>query len=949
MAERIDIIVKLRDAASKSVQGINKSMLGLGKTVKATGKAFTGFRTQLLGIGALFAGGAFLGNVLQTFAKFDDTMRQVGAVTGATREQLKAMTDVAKEMGATTRFSASEAADGLRLLGMAGFEAEDAMKALPGVLNLAAAGSLDLGSAADIATNVLAGFGLEVEQLGQVNDVLVKTFTSSNTTLVELGEAFKLVGPIAKGVGADFEDLVGSIGQLGNAGLKGTLAGTALRGAINALFNPTNQEAKLMKELAARIGQTSLEIKNADGDFVGFARVIEQLEAAGLKGEEALQLFGQRAGPGMAALLQVGSEGLKEYVASLKDADGVSQRIAEDMESGIGGALRELSASFEAVKIILGETFGEDIIRLVQQFRDWLLDLIDVIKELRDDGTLRQWAEGIQAVFNIVVGTLQGMYRIVLDITRLVAYAYGIITRNQEMAAAALADLGKEWREHRDDINKTEQQYYKIDKATGNVVDGTQKMVDTIKAMKGPIGRAKKEVDDFEKQLVKMAKEIVSPEVAARASLQELKATLALQSVILDQQYEKDLKTVDEYYNEKIAIARKASEAEIKILEDASSQQENADKRRQIDAQIFAKKKQLDVQIAGLNQKRFQEEKRLGDDRVKEAERVEQLKVKAQQAIANQAARAAIDEPGLTGQFQKEEADLQARQQKEREIAEESIRAQEELLRQRGLNEFQIKEELAAQEVALNQFKLDQIAEQEKLHTDQQFRALNARFENAKTIAQGTASLFQNLYEITGKQTKEFFYLSKAAAIAEATINIAQGVTKAIAQGGIFGVIQGATVAAAGAVQIAKITSQGLAEGGEVLGKSPSTTADNIPIRATAGEFMQPVSAVQHYGKGVMEAIRQKAVPREILKGFGVGPIRYGRKGFQSGGAVTPSSGMGMNEGGGSGEKQTNIINVLDPTVFDQYTTSTPGQQNIMNVLSENKFQLKQLVFDNQD
>jgi hypothetical protein len=98
-----------------------------------------------------------------------------------------------------------------------------------------------------------------------------------------------------------------------------------------------------------------------------------------------------------------------------------------------------------------------------------------------------------------------------------------------------------------------------------------------------------------------------------------------------------------------------------------------------------------------------------------------------------------------------------------------------------------------------------------------------------------------------------------------------------------------------------------------------------------------------------MEAIRQKAVPREILKGFGVGPIRYGRKSFQSGGAVTPSSGMGMNEGGGSGEKQTNIINVLDPTVFDQYTTSTPGQQNIMNVLSENKFQLKQLVFDNQD
>jgi hypothetical protein len=179
---------------------------------------------------------------------------------------------------------------------------------------------------------------------------------------------------------------------------------------------------------------------------------------------------------------------------------------------------------------------------------------------------------------------------------------------------------------------------------------------------------------------------------------------------------------------------------------------------------------------------------------------------------------------------------------------------------------------------------IDQEAEQERLAADQQQRLYEYRLENMANLAGSTADLFQGLYEITGKKNKEFFVAAKAAAIAEATINIAQAVTKALAQGGIFGVASAAMIGALGAVQIAKIASQGLAEGGVVEGQSPHSKADNIPIRATAGEFMQPVPSVKEYGTDAMEIIRRRAVPRTVLRSA-LGLDRF----LRSAGSLWPS------------------------------------------------------------
>lgn len=288
-------------------------------------------------------------------AEFQQGMATVKAVSGATTEEFEKLNEVAKELGRTTRFTAVEASEGLRFLSMAGLDATTSMEALPSVLQLAQAGTLELGEAADITTNILTGYGKEATELAHVNDVLVTAFTNSNSTLRELGTAFTYVGPIAKGVGANFEELVGTLGNLHNAGIKGSLAGTTLRATIDALFNPTKQEAELMKQLGDRIGGAGLVIKNSQGNFVGFTKIIEQLEASGITAEEALRLFGQRAGPGMVALLQQGSTALGKFGDQLKDVDGAAEKIAKTMDETFEGSVKRLASAFDGLLIAIGD------------------------------------------------------------------------------------------------------------------------------------------------------------------------------------------------------------------------------------------------------------------------------------------------------------------------------------------------------------------------------------------------------------------------------------------------------------------------------------------------------------------------------------------------------------------------------------------------------------------
>jgi len=344
----------MKELSRASVQAKMK-ISALKAESSGLGTAFGAAKMQIAGlIASTYLSTRAVTGLVTAYAKFETTMLTVKAVSDSTEKQYKELTELSLTLGRTTRFTANEAAEGMRYLAMSGFDVKETMSALPGVLSLAAAGNLQLGQSADIATNILLGFGMEVEQLGRVNDVMVKTFTNTNSTLIELGEGFKYVGPIAKGVGVDFEELVGTLGLLHNAGIKGSMAGTSLRGAISRLMSPTNQEAELMQSLGEKIGVTSLQVRNSEGDFIGFANVIKQLEDAGVRGDQALALFGLRAGPAMAALISQGSESLRELNGELKEAEGTADRVAKEMTSGMGGAILKTKSALEGLSLAMG-------------------------------------------------------------------------------------------------------------------------------------------------------------------------------------------------------------------------------------------------------------------------------------------------------------------------------------------------------------------------------------------------------------------------------------------------------------------------------------------------------------------------------------------------------------------------------------------------------------------
>ncbi len=226
----------------------------------------------------------------------------------------------------------------------------------------------------------------------------------------------------------------------------------------------------------------------------------------------------------------------------------------------------------------------------------------------------------------------------------------------------------------------------------------------------------------------------------------------------------------------------------------------------------------------------------------------------------------------------------------------------------------------------------------------------NARkLRNTQATAAGMAGAFKDMYEATGKESKEFFYAWKAMQIAETIISTYAAAQKAAdsassipAVGHVMGPIAAAMAVAQGMARVAMIRAQTMAEGGKVPGVSPTPTADNIPALLTAGEYVQPVDVVKHYGVAAMEALRKKAIPRNTLYGFGAGglapqPTNYNR--FARGGAVPKPPQPVEGESGGA----VNITNVIDPQIMEQYVASRPGEKAIMNVISKNQFQMKQM------
>lgn len=350
------------DKTAAALKRIRRNFSKTGKQLSSMGA------TMALGLTAPIA--AFGVASLKAAGDFESSMNRVKGLTGEDDPmKFKAMTDQAKELGRTTSFSAGQAGDAMGFLAQAGFKTNEILGAMPSTLKLAEAAQMDLAQAADITSNILTGYGKEVSELAHVNDVLVKTTTSSNTNMEQMGEAMSYAAPVAKAAGVSFEETAAAIGLLGNAGIQGSRAGSTLAQALNKVLNPSAEASRLMKEL----GFNALD---SSGKMLPLNDIIQQLENSGADAGDMLTLFGQRAGPGMMALTRQGSTALKGLTTDVANSGGAAEKLAKVQMSGLNGAIKKLKSAFEGLQIALAESgLLQWISNFVTRLAGWITNM----------------------------------------------------------------------------------------------------------------------------------------------------------------------------------------------------------------------------------------------------------------------------------------------------------------------------------------------------------------------------------------------------------------------------------------------------------------------------------------------------------------------------------------------------------------------------------------------
>ena len=330
---------------------------------------------MLAGVAGIGAIALAAKSAISTFTDFEKSIANAASVTGATgevfEETKKHITAVSKELGETTVFSASQAANAFYDLASAGYDVANMTKAeLKPILDLAAATQNDLAKTTTVVTSTLGQFGLKMDSSSRIADVFAKTIGSSKATINALENSLKYVGPIAKSMGMEIEDVNAILGNLYNAGFKGEQAGTALRGAFARLLNPTTA---VIDQLAAM----GLTLDDVDPTTRDFADILDTLTAAGMDTASAMALFGVEAAPAMLALTE-NTDGIRELEAALSDAGGTAETMATQQLDTLSGSMALLKSALEGASITIGEALGP-YIRLLAE---WLTRVIPPVMKL---------------------------------------------------------------------------------------------------------------------------------------------------------------------------------------------------------------------------------------------------------------------------------------------------------------------------------------------------------------------------------------------------------------------------------------------------------------------------------------------------------------------------------------------------------------------------------------
>ena len=397
MRRELDLSARALRHTGGSADRAAASITGLGRASSLAQRAVGLLGTALAALGT--------GSAISQMAGFEQTLSKVQAVTRASAEDMDNLTRAARQLGATTAYSASEAAEGMQFLGMAGFNTNQIIKAMPSTLALAKAGALDLGSAADIASNALSGFGLRAEQMGTVADTLAAAASRSNTNVQQLGEAMSYAAPFARALDVSIQEATAAIGVMSDAGVQASRAGTGLAGVFRQLTNVTNDGA----EVLAGYGLT---VADVDIKTLGLQKVLDTLGKTGMGTGEVIRLFGSEAG--VAASVLLGATGrVGELTGELNNASGAAEEAARVMGDNLIGDLAILGSTISEVVLVTNEQTG-----LTAKLRSMTQASIEAVggfgRMITSGGqaaeTLRAVAMGIGAV-GVAYGTFMAATR----------------------------------------------------------------------------------------------------------------------------------------------------------------------------------------------------------------------------------------------------------------------------------------------------------------------------------------------------------------------------------------------------------------------------------------------------------------------------------------------------------------------------------------------------------
>ena len=326
------------DRMTQKMRTLSRKLSSMGKSMSAN------LSTPIAAVG---------GGIAAAVYDFEKSMNGVKAVTSATGDDFKKMRDLAKELGSTTQFSNAEAAKAMEFLGMAGWKTNEILSGTPGLLNLAAASGVELGRAADIASNIMGAFGIEASKVNGVADILAATTASANVDMEMLAETMKYAAPIANKAGLSLENTAAAAGFLGNIGIQGSMAGTAIKSMLNKLAAPSEKATGYLRKMG-------VAIKDSSGNMRPLTAILGEVSTgmADLGNADQLavlkELFGERAMAGASNLADL-SKQLEQYGKSLENVKGRAQEMADTRMDGMVGAFELFKSSLQGAAVAIGD------------------------------------------------------------------------------------------------------------------------------------------------------------------------------------------------------------------------------------------------------------------------------------------------------------------------------------------------------------------------------------------------------------------------------------------------------------------------------------------------------------------------------------------------------------------------------------------------------------------